>query len=48
MQGQVKVWRINPVQSNDMKNHHPTKLWILKLVDQNINDENIGKKPISF
>ena len=35
-----------------MNNHHPTKVWRIKLVDctidQNRNDENIGKKPIPF
>ena len=48
MQGQVKVWRRKQVQSNDMKNHHPTKVWRIKLVDQNRNDENLGKNPMPF
>ena len=50
MQGQVKVWRRKQVQSNDMNNHQPTKVWSRKLVDcpieQNKNNENFGKKPI--
>ena len=52
MQGQVKVWRRNKVQLNDMNNHQPTKLWRIKLVDftinQNKNNENVGKNPIPF
>ena len=52
MQGQVKVWRRNKVQSNDMNNHQPTKVWRIKLVDctidQNRNDENLGKNPYHF
>ena len=52
MQGPVKVRRRNQVQSNDMKNHKPTKVWRINLVDctidQNINDENLGKTPIPF
>ena len=52
MQGQVKVWRGKQVQSNDMNNHHPTKVWRFKLVDctidHNRNDENLGKNPITF
>ena len=50
MQGQVKVWRRKQVQSNGMNNHQPTKVWRRKLVDhtidQNKNDENLGKIPI--
>ena len=49
MQGQVKVWRRKQVQSNDMNNHHPTKVWKKKLVDctidQNRDDEKSGEKP---
>ena len=48
MQGHVKVWRRKQVQSNDMNNYHPTKVWIIKLVDQNRNDENIGKNQHHF
>ena len=52
MQGQDKVWRRNQVQSNDMNNHQPTKFWRKKFIDctidQNRNDENIGKNPIPF
>ena len=52
MQGQVKVWKRKQVQSNDMNNHQPTKVWRIKLVDctidQNRNDENLGKNPIAF
>ena len=47
MQGPVKVWRRKQAQSNDMNNHHPTKVWRKKLVDcpidQNRSDENLGK-----
>ena len=50
MVGHVKFWRRKKVQSNDMNNHHPTKVWRNKVVDctidQNINDENIGKNPM--
>ena len=52
MQGPIKVWRRNQVQSNDMNNHQPTKVWRKKLVDctidQNKNDENLGKNQILF
>ena len=52
MEGLVKVWRRKQVQSNDMNNHQPTKVRRKKLVDctidQNKNDENIGKNPIPF
>ena len=48
VQGQVKVWRRKKVQSNDMNNYHPTKVWRIKLVDQNRNDENLGKDPMPF
>ena len=48
VQGQVKVWRRKKVESNDMNNHHPTKVWRIKLVDQNRNDENLGKDPMPF
>ena len=48
MQGQVKVWRRNQVQSNDMNNHQPTKVCRIKLVDRNKNDENLGKTPMPF
>ena len=52
MQAPVKVWRRKKLQSNDMNNHQPTKVWRIKLVDctidQNRNDENLGKNPIPF
>ena len=52
MQGHVKVWRRNKVQLNDINNHQPTKVWRIKLVyctiDQNRNDENIGKTQYHF
>ena len=48
MQGLVKVWTRKQVQSNDMNNHQATKVWKIKLVDQNRNDENLGKYPIPF
>ena len=52
MQELVNVWRRKQVQSNDMNNHQPTKVWRIKLVDfaidQNRNDKNIGKNPIPF
>ena len=48
VQGQVKVWRRKQVKSNDMNNHQPTKVWRIKLVHQNKNDENLGKNPITF
>ena len=48
MQGPVNVWRTKQVQSNDMNNRQPTKVWRIKLVDQNRNDENLGKNPMPF
>ena len=52
MQGPVKVWRRKKVQSNDMNIQQPTQIWRINLVDctidQNKNDENIGKNPIPF
>ena len=48
MEAQVKVWRIKQDQSNDVNNHKPTKVWRIKLVDQNKNDGNLGKNPMPF
>ena len=52
MQGLIKFWRREKVQLNDMNNHQPTKVWRKKLVDctidQNRNDENIGKNKTFF
>ena len=48
MQGPLQFWRRKQVQLNDMKNHHPTKVWRIKLVYQNRNDEKLGKNPMPF
>ena len=48
MQGPVKVWRRKQDQSNDVNNHQHTKVWRIKLVDQDKNDGNLGRTQCHF